>query len=217
MNIEAVDANLFGKRIRFLRRSRHWTQAELAGKVGIRTGPMNYLENGHHLPSLPVLCKLADVLEVSVDQILVPEPAGYIVRESQVPYGGSMVRQSEDVKFVSAADYRAGQALLVRFDPVRECLNDTQLDRLEKVIDAFLALEDICEVPKQAQIPLQIRLPASESGFERFVGQVRGLLGVNDAVMSWAGYTCTTGGCVEACASAHWMPNMRRGALRPCS
>ena len=36
---------------------------------------------------------------------------------------------------------------------------------------------------KQAQIPLQIRLPMREAGFERYVGQVRALLGVNEAVI----------------------------------
>ena len=182
MNMEAPDAERLGKRIRFMRRSRHWTQAELAEKVGIRTGPMNYLENGHHLPSLPVMCKLAAIFGISVDQFLGGDESGYVVSEAQAPYG-NMVRQSEDVKLVSSADYRASQALLVRFDPVKENLQDEDHLRIEKVIDAFLALEDICGVQKQAQIPLQIRLPASEAGFERYVGQVRGLLGISDAVI----------------------------------
>lgn len=182
MNLGGIDPIALGKRIRLLRRSRHWTQAELAEKVGIRTGPMNYLENGHHLPSLPVLCKLATIFDISVDQLLGKEAASYIVRETPAAYGG-VVRQSEDVKWVNAQDYRAYHALLVRFDPVREQLDDTQLGHLESVMDAFLALEDICDVQKQAQIPLQIRLPMREAGFERFVGQVRALLGVNEAVI----------------------------------
>ena len=182
MNIGAIDATELGKRIRLLRRSRHWTQAQLAEKVGIRTGPMNYLENGHHLPSLPVLCKLAVIFDIAVDQLLGKEPQAYVVRESQAPYG-RLVRQSEDVKWVGAQDYRAHHALLVRFDPVKEQLTDAPLTNLETVIDAFLALEDICGVQKQAQIPLQIRLPIREAGFERYVGQVRALLGVNEAVI----------------------------------
>ncbi len=177
-----TEAIALGKRIRLLRRSRHWTQAQLAEKVGIRTGPMNYLENGHHLPSLPVLCELADIFDVTVDQLLGKEPQAYLVREPPALYG-QQVRQSEDVKWVGAQDYRAHHALLVRFDPVKEQLTDAQLKNLEAVIDAFLALEDICGVQKQAQIPLQIRLPMREAGFERYVGQVRALLGVNEAVI----------------------------------
>jgi Zn-dependent peptidase ImmA (M78 family)/transcriptional regulator with XRE-family HTH domain len=165
-----------------MRRSRHWTQAELAKLVGIQTGPMNYLENGHHLPSLPVLCKLAAIFGVSLDQLLGREPRGYVVHEEQAPCGG-MVRQSADVKLASAADYRAGQALLVRFDPVKESLGDEDIARVEKVIDAFLALEDICGVQKQARIPLRMHVPAGEAGFERYVGQVRGLLGISEAVI----------------------------------
>ena len=182
MKSGAIEAIELGKRIRLLRRSRHWTQAELAEKVGIRTGPMNYLENGHHLPSLPVLWKLATIFDISVDQLLGKEPHPYLVREPQAPYGQE-VRQSEDVKWVGANDYRAHHALLVRFDPVKEVLTDAQLQNLESVVDAFLALEDICGVQKQAQIPLQIRLPMREEGFERYVGQVRALLGVNEAVI----------------------------------
>ncbi len=178
----AIEAKELGKRIRLLRRSRHWTQAQLAEKVGIRTGPMNYLENGHHLPSLPVLCKLSAIFDISVDQLLGKEPQTYVVRESKSPCG-QLVRQSEDVKWVGAQDYRAYHAMLVRFDPVKEQLTDAQLASLEGIIDAFLALEDICGVQKQAQIPLQIRLPMREEGFERYVGQVRALLGVNEAVI----------------------------------
>jgi transcriptional regulator with XRE-family HTH domain/Zn-dependent peptidase ImmA (M78 family) len=182
MNYGAVDSSELGKRIRLLRRSRHWTQAELAAKVGIRTGPMNYLENGHHLPSVPVLCKLAAIFDVPVDQLLGKESHTYLSREPEAAYGGQ-VRQSEDCKWVGAQDYRAQHAMLVRFDPVKTQLTDAQLDSLEEAIDAFFALEDIRGVQKQAQIPLQIRLPLHEAGFERFVGQVRGLLGVNEAVI----------------------------------
>lgn len=182
MNSELLEPVAFGKRIRLLRRSRHWTQAELASKVGIRTGPMNYLENGHHLPSLPVLVRLAEIFDISMDQLLSREASGYVVRESPAPYGGQ-VCQSEDVKWATPDDYLVNRALLVRFDPVKEPLDAAAVARLEQAVDAILALEDLVEVPKQAQIPLQIRLPLRESGFDRYVRQVRGLLGVNDAVI----------------------------------
>ena len=182
MNVDSVDAIALGKRIRLLRRSRHWTQAELAGLVGIRTGPMNYLENGHHLPSLPVLHKLGHIFGVSLDQLLGLHPCDYVVGEPPLP-DGQVVRQSEDIKWVGANDYRAQHALLVRFDPLKEHLTDGLLGALEKVIDAFFALEDICGVQKQARVPFQIPLPMRETGFDRYVGQVRLLLGVSDAVI----------------------------------
>ncbi len=183
MNTNSIDANSLGKRIRLRRRSRHWTQAELAVKVGIRTGPMNYLENGHHLPSLPVLCKLAEIFGISVDQLLGSGPQANGGREAQAPYG-DRVRQSEDVKWGVPGDYRADHALLVRFDPVKAVPDDALLDQIERMIDAFLALEDICGVQKQAQIPFKIRLPMCASGFDRYTGRVRGFLGVSEAVIS---------------------------------
>ncbi len=182
MNVDLPDSISLGQRIKRLRRSRHWTQSELAEKVGIRTGPMNYLENGHHLPSLPVMCRLASVFHVSVDQLLGTDPQLDALGE-QPASSAARVRQSEDVKCVASADYRSTSAALVRFDPAKELMDEATIALLETVMDLYLALEDICGVSRQAQIPLRIPLPVRESGLERYVGKVRGLLGVNDAVI----------------------------------
>ena len=63
-------ADIVGKRIRALRRQRHLTQLELGRRIGMRTGPMNNIEQGRCLPSTPVLCRIATVLDVPVDALL---------------------------------------------------------------------------------------------------------------------------------------------------
>ncbi len=180
MNKPEVDAKRLGEQIRLLRRRRHLTQAALAQKVGIRTGPMNYLEKGHHLPSLPVITKLAEVLGVTLDCLVAGECPKYLVQESGETYGSA---HSESIWMAESRDYAADRASIVRIDPYRVVLDDASRERLEDLIRVFLALEDLCGVQKQASIPLDIRLPARESHFERYVENIRHLFGVSHAVI----------------------------------
>lgn len=182
MNIDKLDAEAIGERIRELRRRRNWTQAQLAEKVDICTGPMNALENGHHLPSLPVLCKLSAVLECDVNQLLHGAISTYAL-PSDLPE--MMVKESGyDAVTTDAWNlYRASVAAILRFEPYQKPLPDRTLGRINAVIRNFLALEDICGVQKQARIPLRLALPTQLSGLERFANRVRGLFGVNDAVI----------------------------------
>lgn len=184
MNIALMtpDANAIGRRIRELRRRQNMTQAELAEKVSIRTGPLNTLENGHHLPSLPVLCRLAKVLGVDVNLLLEGGEERYVVRETQEAYGGTECR-TEPTFSARASDYAASRARIIRFNPDKTELPDATVHTLDGVLSAFLALEDICGVQKQAAIPLTLKLPATESGLQRFTVRVRGLLGIGDAVI----------------------------------
>ncbi len=175
------DSSIIGQRIRLLRRQHHLTQAALAAKVGIRTGPMNTLENGHHLPSLPVLCKLADVLHTDVNNLLAGEDVqSYIVRETGPAYG---VREPERPFAAKAGDYSEFRARIIRFEPERQPLAGDCIRVLDQILNAFLALEDICGVQKRANVPLTLQLPRTEIGLARFVTRIRSLFGVSDAVI----------------------------------
>lgn len=46
------------------------TQAELAKRIGVTPSYVNYVESGTRIPSVPVLIKLADALNISTDEIL---------------------------------------------------------------------------------------------------------------------------------------------------
>ena len=72
--------------MRAIRRRRHLSQVEFARRLDMRPGPVSNIERGHNLPSAPVLCKMAEVLDVPVDAFF----------ESGAPEGGAGVLIAED-------------------------------------------------------------------------------------------------------------------------
>lgn len=180
MNNGSISAKDIGTRIRALRRRHNMTQAALAAEVGIRTGPMNYLENGHHFPSLPVLHRLAQVLHTDVNHLLASEASCYVVH-GEVPV--SCVREPERPFTARPGEYADYRARIIRFEPERQPLMEDCIRGLDGVLNAFLALEDICRVQRKANVPLTLQLPRTENGLSRFASRVRGLFGISDAVI----------------------------------
>lgn len=163
--------NEVGARVARYRRQAHLTQAELAARTGMHVVPLCDIENGRHLPSLPVLYRLAQELRVSADVLLgTGGGEGYVVQPAGVPGvpGGA----------VSAAR----TATLVRF-PGEPALDPAALERVNAVVDIFLSVEDLCGAQKQANIPLDMPLPRQETGLEGFAARVRQLLGVGAGVI----------------------------------
>jgi transcriptional regulator with XRE-family HTH domain len=66
MNLELK--KLFGRRLRYIRRSRDLTQEQLADITGLSTNFISLLENGDASPSFETLEKLANALETPVFQ-----------------------------------------------------------------------------------------------------------------------------------------------------
>ena len=52
-----------------------------------------------------------------------------------------------------------------------------------EVMEAICSLEDICEAPKQAMIPLNLSFEATASGIENLVIMVRDLMGIGSAIV----------------------------------
>jgi transcriptional regulator with XRE-family HTH domain len=89
--------------IRAIRRRRNLSQAELARLLGMRPGPVNNIEQGRNLPSAKVLCKLAAVLDVPIDNLFADPDAAQTswlvsddadaacVREAGVSYGAETI------------------------------------------------------------------------------------------------------------------------------
>lgn len=46
------------------------TQEELADKIGVKQNMVSYYEKGFKTPSVPILARIADVLDCSVDKLL---------------------------------------------------------------------------------------------------------------------------------------------------
>lgn len=63
-----------GERIKQLRGEQHWSQADLANKIGgADAGQISRYENGHIAPSADAIVRLAEALDVSCDYLLVED------------------------------------------------------------------------------------------------------------------------------------------------
>ena len=61
----AIDLNL-----RKLREKENISQVELAGKVGVTQEFISFVEKGYRLPGIEVAKRIADALNVSVDDLI---------------------------------------------------------------------------------------------------------------------------------------------------
>jgi putative transcriptional regulator len=52
-----------------LRAGRRWSQAELAGRVGVSRNSINSIENGRYNPSLSLAFAIADVFESRIEEV----------------------------------------------------------------------------------------------------------------------------------------------------
>ncbi|MAX67059.1 MAG: transcriptional regulator [Halobacteriovoraceae bacterium] len=62
-----TENDIFSIRLKELRERKNWSQAEMARNAGITPAAANQFEKGTRKPNLPILQKLASVLEVSID------------------------------------------------------------------------------------------------------------------------------------------------------
>ncbi len=72
MNLEKIRV-ILPNRIRSLRNSRGMTQEQLAEKADIHATYVSRIESGKKLPTLIIICKIADVLGVELYELLVDE------------------------------------------------------------------------------------------------------------------------------------------------
>lgn len=169
---ETPDPRAVGANIRDLRRRAHLSQGDLARRLDMRQGPVCNIEQGKNFPSAQVLLRLADVLQVTTDQILRPEKdmADRVgeTSEEYVTYGTSASRVGGLVPTSPAARFGA---------------DSPESAAVDKVARDYLALEDICRAPRQARVPLQVAFEASAAGLSRLAAQFRTLLGIGDAVV----------------------------------
>lgn len=66
----AVEAEIFGKRVRQLRLDAGWTQEQLAEAAGITTTYTSDLERGTKVPSLTIVLRISRAFRISVAELL---------------------------------------------------------------------------------------------------------------------------------------------------
>jgi putative transcriptional regulator len=60
-------------RLRVLRAERHWSQADLAERLGVSRQTINALETGKYDPSLNLAFRLAHLFGLTIEEIFQPE------------------------------------------------------------------------------------------------------------------------------------------------
>lgn len=60
-------------RLRALRTSKNWSQAELAEKLGVSRQTVNAVETERYDPSLPLAFKLAEIFALPIEKIFEPD------------------------------------------------------------------------------------------------------------------------------------------------
>lgn len=175
------DPRIVGEAIRALRRRAHLSQGELAARIGMRQGPVCNIEKGKNFPSAQVLIRLAAALDATVDEMLRP---GHYARRACAP---AVVAETETIEPYGAYDRPPPSfvvpGLLPTFVKPALPVGLPLTARVGTLAQDYLALEDLCRVPRQALIPLQIPFDLSPASLVRLASQMRGLFGVRSAVV----------------------------------
>lgn len=67
--IQGPDMAVFAERLRLLRQARNITQARLSELVGVSARVYNRWEKGGNVPHFDTIVKLADILQISLDEL----------------------------------------------------------------------------------------------------------------------------------------------------
>lgn len=68
-----IDVVESGKAIRYFREKNGWTQGLVADSLGVSTVAVSHWENGKSLPTLDNVMRLADMMNVYVEDLIIME------------------------------------------------------------------------------------------------------------------------------------------------
>ncbi len=153
------DLKFIGNNIRAFRRSRNWTLAQLASKIGIREGPLGRIERGGNLPSATVIYNLTRALDIPTDALFSP-----------------------DLSQARAAAAETDTAHVI-IEPDAAIPPKALLSACRKLMSAFHTLEDILGVQKHALLPLSIPFKPDYAGMEQLATRLRTAMGTGDVVI----------------------------------
>ena len=150
-----------GKNIRFLRRARNWTLIDLARKIGIREGPLGRIELGKNAPSAQVIYSLSCALNVSTEVLF-----------------------ANDVQHIELKTKDTDNSSnFIAIHPEPDKIPKQLLAATHDIVAAFHALEDICNVPKYACLPLSVPFKPDYQGMETLASSIRKYFGIYDGVV----------------------------------
>ncbi|CAB1129588.1 SOS-response repressor and protease LexA [Candidatus Hydrogenisulfobacillus filiaventi] len=94
-----------GRRIRRLREQRGWSQTAVAGMLGVQQRTISNYECGNRLPAVPLMHRLAEILNVPITDLTSPEPW-----EDEPPLEGDEATEAEEPT-VETAEAKRRRAL----------------------------------------------------------------------------------------------------------
>ena len=155
-----------GARIRHLREIQHITQIHLATEIGIRAGPLGWIEKGKHLPSGRVLYRLAKQLNVRLDDLF----------------------QEAGEWLASAPDASASATGLTLLPPIEmeAAAESVKASHIvcQSVTEKLIELERLNGAVRTSDLPLSVPFAPTEAGAEGLAVWVRQKLGIGSAVVS---------------------------------
>jgi putative transcriptional regulator len=63
-------------RLYLLRAERRWTQADLAGRLGVSRQTVNAIETEKYDPSLELAFRIAELFDMRIEEIFTPQQSG---------------------------------------------------------------------------------------------------------------------------------------------
>ena len=91
MDVNELDYEMIGKRIRAERIKKGWQQAELAFRSDVTSAHLSHIETGKTKLALPTIVKIANALSVSVDELLYDS-----MEQVKVVYDKKIAEELED-------------------------------------------------------------------------------------------------------------------------
>lgn len=153
-----------GGRIRQLREIQHISQIRLATEIGIRAGPLGWIEKGKHLPSGRVLFRLAKQLNVRLDDLF---------QESNIwQPGAPTLSDSAPVLLPPLAT-----------DAKAEAVKSVHII-CQSIANKVLELEALSGAVKMSETPLYVPFARTETGAEYLAARVRQNLGIGNAIVN---------------------------------
>ena len=115
----------FGEKIYKLRKQRNWTQKTLAKKLGVTDGTISKYESCASSPPVEMLCSLAAIFNVSMDELCGLQPKG------TVSLAGLSEGQKDIIKELTE-DFRSGTVASNKASLEKYALLGRIVDELKK-------------------------------------------------------------------------------------
>ena len=164
-----------GRAIRELRQQKHILQAELAKRLGMLPAQLCNIERGKNSPSLRTMQRIADALEVTVNDLILTSAT--VKEEIEIPQ--DIEEQPSEIHNLI---YRHGFARISREGSLPTLSLEVAI-KLDGLMKDYLSVEEKCGVNQSMLLPLHIPFEKSDMGADMLARMVRRFCGIGNAII----------------------------------